>query len=254
MNTFSSSAVTAFSLITSFDPQFASIVVRSLAVSACACLIACSAGLLLGAWLGVARFRGRAVVLALLNTALALPSVVVGLVVYLLLSRSGPLGFLGWLFSFKAMVLAQSVLVLPVVTALVRQTIDDADRSHGEQFQSLGARRFMRSLILLWDERYALLTVLIAAFGRAISEVGAVMVVGGNIEGFTRVMTTSIALETSKGDLPLGLALGLVLLGLVLVLNVLIALVRHWREQLDDQLPDAEVILASTPAARGAPS
>ena len=254
MNTFSSSAVTAFSLITSFDPQFASIVVRSLAVSACACLIACSAGLLLGAWLGVARFRGRAVVLALLNTALALPSVVVGLVVYLLLSRSGPLGFLGWLFSFKAMVLAQSVLVLPVVTALVRQTIDDADRSHGEQFQSLGARRFMRSLILLWDERYALLTVLIAAFGRAISEVGAVMVVGGNIEGFTRVMTTSIALETSKGDLPLALALGLVLLGVVLVLNVLIALVRHWREQLDDQLPDAEVILASTPAARGAPS
>ena len=254
MNTFSSSAVKAFSLITSFDPQFASIVVRSLAVSACACLIACSAGLLLGAWLGVARFRGRAVVLALLNTALALPSVVVGLVVYLLLSRSGPLGFLGWLFSFKAMVLAQSVLVLPVVTALVRQTIDDADRSHGEQFQSLGARRFMRSLILLWDERYALLTVLIAAFGRAISEVGAGMVVGGNIEGFTRVMTTSIALETSKGDLPLALALGLVLLGVVLVLNILIALVRHWREQLDDQLPDVEVILASTPAARGAPS
>ena len=254
MNTFSSSAVRAFSLITSFDPQFASIVVRSLAVSACACLIACSAGLLLGSWLGVARFRGRAAVLALLNTALALPSVVVGLVVYLLLSRTGPLGFLGWLFSFKAMVLAQSVLVLPVVTALVRQTIDDADRSHGEQFQSLGAGRFMRSLILLWDERYALLTVLIAAFGRAISEVGAVMIVGGNIEGFTRVMTTSIALETSKGDLPLALALGMVLLGVVLLLNILIALVRRWREQLDDRLPDVEAVLAATPATRGAPS
>ena len=252
MNTFSDSAVTAFSLITSLDPLFANIVFRSLAVSALACVIACSAGLLLGAWLGVARFRGRAVVLALLNTALALPSVVVGLVVYLLLSRTGPLGFLGWLFSFKAMVLAQSVLVLPVVTALVRQTIDDADRSHGEQFQSLGAHRFMRSLILLWDERYALLTVLIAAFGRAISEVGAVMIVGGNIEGFTRVMTTSIALETSKGDLPLALALGLVLLGVVLLLNVLIALVRRWRERLDDQVPDVEVMLASTPATGGA--
>ncbi|MES2945985.1 MAG: ABC transporter permease [Pseudomonadota bacterium] len=237
MNTFSSSASTAISLIFSFDPLLAGIVLRSLAVSSCACLLACGGGLLLGGWLGVARFRGRAVVLALLNTALALPSVVVGLLVYLLLSRSGPLGFLGWLFSFKAMVLAQAVLVLPVVTALVRQTIEDADRSHGEQFLSLGAGRFVRSLILLWDERFALLTVLIAAFGRAISEVGAVMVVGGNIDGFTRVMTTSIALETSKGDLPLALALGMVLLAVVLLLNVLIALVRRWREKIDDLLP-----------------
>ncbi|CAM3573246.1 ABC transporter permease [Polaromonas hydrogenivorans] len=254
MNTFSSSAVTAFSLITSLDPLLAGIVVRSLAVSALACVIACSAGLLLGAWLGVARFRGRAAVLALLNTALALPSVVVGLVVYLLLSRTGPLGFLGWLFSFKAMVLAQSVLVLPVVTALVRQAIDDADRSHGEQFESLGAGRFMRGLILLWDERYALLTVLMAAFGRAISEVGAVMIVGGNIEGFTRVMTTSIALETSKGDLPLALALGLVLLVVVLLLNGLIALVRRWRERLDDPLLDVEAVLVATPVAQSASS
>lgn len=234
MNTFSSSAETAFALITSLDPMLAGIVVRSLAVSALACVIASGLGLLLGAWLGVSRFQGRGAVLALLNTALALPSVVVGLVVYLLLSRSGPLGFLGWLFSFQAMVLAQSVLVLPVVTALVRQTIEDAEHKHGEQFQSLGAGRFVRSLVLLWDERYALLTVLIAAFGRAISEVGAVMVVGGNIDGYTRVMTTSIALETSKGDLPLALALGMVLLGVVLLLNVLIALLRRWREQLDD--------------------
>ena len=254
MTTFPDSAITAFSLITSLDPLFASIVARSLAVSACACLIACGAGLLLGAWLGVVRFRGRAIVLALLNTALALPSVVVGLVVYLLLSRTGPLGFLGWLFSFKAMVLAQSVLVLPVVTALVRQMIDDADRRHGEQFQSLGAGRFLRSLILLWDERYALLTVLMAAFGRAISEVGAVMVVGGNIEGFTRVMTTAIALETSKGDLPLALALGLVLLGVVLLLNMLMGLVRRWRERLDDPLPEVAGVLAATPAVRGASS
>ncbi len=253
MNTFSDSASTAFALITSLDARFAAVVGRSLAVSALACLIASSAGLLLGAWLGVARFRGRAVVLALLNTALALPSVVVGLVVYLLLSRSGPLGFLGWLFSFKAMVLAQSVLVLPMVTALVRQTIEDADRGHGEQLRSLGAGSWLRSLILLCDERHALLTVLIAAFGRAISEVGAVMIVGGNIDGFTRVMTTSIALETSKGDLPLALALGIVLLGVVLLLNVLIALLRRWRERQGDPLPDAQAPLALTSAALGAP-
>jgi len=227
MNSFSGSLTAAFSLLTGMDALLLDVVLRSLAVSASACVIASILGLLLGAWIGVSRFRGRGAVLALLNTALALPSVVVGLVVYLLLSRSGPLGFLGWLFSFKAMVLAQSVLVLPVVVALVRQTIDDADRKHGEQFSSLGARPFMRSVILLWDERYALLTVLMAAFGRAISEVGAVMIVGGNIDGFTRVMTTSIALETSKGDLPMALALGMVLLGVVLLLNGLINLVKR---------------------------
>jgi tungstate transport system permease protein len=187
-------------------------------------------GLVLGAWLGVARFAGRSAVLTLLNTFLAVPSVVVGLVIYLLLSRSGPLGFLGWLFSFKAMVLAQTLLVLPVVTALTRQAVEDAQGLHGEQLQSLGAKAFIRSLLLAWDERYALLTVVIASFGRAISEVGAVMIVGGNIDGFTRVMTTAIALETSKGDLPLALGLGLILLGVVLWLNMLIALLRHWRE------------------------
>ena len=227
MNSFSGSLNAAFSLVTGMDPLLLDVVLRSLAVSASACLIASSLGLLLGAWIGVSRFRGRGVVLAFLNTALALPSVVVGLVVYLLLSRSGPLGFLGWLFSFKAMVFAQSVLVLPVVVALVRQTIEDADNNHGEQFSSLGAAPFMRSLILLWDQRYALLTVLVAAFGRAISEVGAVMIVGGNIDGFTRVMTTSIALETSKGDLPMALALGMVLLGVVLLLNGLINVVKR---------------------------
>jgi len=155
---------------------------------------------------------------------------VVGLVVYLLLSRSGPLGFLGWLFSFQAMVLAQAMLVLPVVTALTRQVVEDAENLHGEQLASLGARPLMRSLLLAWDERFALLTVVIASFGRAISEVGAVMLVGGNIDGFTRVMTTAIALETSKGDLPLALGLGLVLLGVVLVLNAITGLLRRWRE------------------------
>jgi tungstate transport system permease protein len=231
MNSFFDSAATALSLLVSFDPVLLAIVGRSLAVSALACLLGCIGGLMLGAWLGVSRFAGRGVVLTLLNTFLALPSVVVGLVIYLLLSRSGPLGFLGWLFSFKAMVMAQTVLVLPVVTALTRQWIEDAERSHGEQLASLGAGPGMRALLLVWDERFALLTVAITAFGRAISEVGAVMIVGGNIDGFTRVMTTAIALETSKGDLPLALALGFVLLGVVLVLNTALALLGRWRRQ-----------------------
>lgn len=229
MTALSDSLGAAFGLIASLDAQLAAIVMRSLAVSALACVLACSLGLPLGAWLAVARFPGRGAVLAGLNTLLALPSVVVGLTVYLLLSRSGPLGFLGWLFSFQAMVLAQSVLVLPVVVALTRQAIEEADRSHGEQLASMGAGPHWRAWILLWDERRALATLVIAAFGRAISEVGAVMVVGGNIEGYTRVMTTAIALETSKGDLPLALALGLILLLVVLMLNAALALMMRWR-------------------------
>jgi tungstate transport system permease protein len=233
MNTFSDSLATALELIGSGDPALWAVVLRSLSVSALACVLAGGLGLVLGAWLAAARFTGRGVVLTLLNTFLAVPSVVVGLVVYLLLSRSGPLGFLGWLFSFQAMVLAQTALVLPLVMALTRQVVEDAERSHGEQLQSMGAGTVLRSLLLAWDERYALLTVMITAFGRAISEVGAVMIVGGNIEGFTRVMTTAIALETSKGDLPLALGLGLVLLAVVLLLNALVALLRRWRERAD---------------------
>ena len=230
MTSFTDSASTALQLVISLDNSLLSIVGRSLSVSATACAIACVLGLLLGAWLGVARFAGRHALLTLLNTFLAVPSVVVGLVVYLLLSRSGPLGYLGWLFSFKAMVLAQALLVLPVVTALTRQAVEDVENAHGEQLRSLGAGSLVRSLLLAWDERYALLTVILASFGRAISEVGAVMIVGGNIDGFTRVMTTAIALETSKGDLPLALGLGLILLAVVLLLNVLIGLLRRWRE------------------------
>ncbi len=233
MSTFTESAVTALQLIAVLDPALLAIVGRSLGVSATACAIACVLGVLLGAWLGVARFAGRDAVLAALNTLLAVPSVVVGLVVYLLLSRSGPLGHLGWLFNFEAMVLAQAILVLPVATALTRQVIEDAETQHGEQLRSLGAGTGLRGLLLAWDERYALLTMLMASFGRAISEVGAVMIVGGNIDGFTRVMTTAIALETSKGDLPLALALGLILLDVVLALNSLIALVRRWRERVE---------------------
>ena len=233
MDTISQATAAALTMIASLDPALLSVVGRSLAVSTSACLIAFGLGVLAGAWLGVSRFAGRGAVLAMLNTMLALPSVVVGLVVYLLLSRSGPLGFLGWLFSFEAMVLAQTILVAPIVTALTRQAIEDTDRSHGEQLTSLGATPFMRGLLLAWDERYAMLTVLLTAFGRAISEVGAVMIVGGNIEGFTRVMTTAIALETSKGDLPLAIALGIVLLLVVLALNTLIAALRTWRERID---------------------
>jgi len=233
MTTFTDTALTSLQLLTQFDPILWSIVGRSLWVSVLATVFACSLGLVLGAWLGVSRFAGRDALLTVLNTLLALPSVVVGLLVYLLLSRTGPLGHLGWLFSLKAMVLAQAVLVLPVVTALTRQCVEDAERNHGEQLQSLGAKPWLRSVLLAWDERYALLTVLIAAFGRAISEVGAVMVVGGNIEGFTRVMTTAIALETSKGDLPLALALGFVLMSVVLLLNACISALRRWRQRTD---------------------
>jgi ABC-type tungstate transport system substrate-binding protein len=187
---------------------------------------------LAGAWLAVARFPGHRLVVVVLNTLLALPSVVVGLVVYLLLSRQGPLGSWGILFTPTAMVLAQAVLVVPVVTALTRQLIADAAHGNGEQLRSLGARPVAVAGLLLLHERWALLTVLLTAFGRAVSEVGAVMIVGGNIAGVTRVMTTTIALETSKGDLPLALGLGIVLLSVVALINLGIALLQ-WlqREQ-----------------------
>lgn len=229
------SVLNALRLIADADPVLWSVIGRSLGVSLMACVLACSLGVVMGAVLAVVRFTGRSVVLTVLGALLALPSVVVGLLVYLLLSRSGPLGFLGWLFSFQAMVLAQAVLVLPVVVALTRQTIEDADQLHGEQLQAMGANVGWRSILLAWDERYALLTVLITAFGRAISEVGAVMIVGGNIEGFTRVMTTAIALETSKGDLPLALGLGIVLLLIVWALNAAVALLQRWRRSIEAQ-------------------
>jgi len=240
MTSFSDSLQTAFSLILALDPALWAVVVRSLCVSATACTFACLLGFAVGAFWGVHRFRGRGLVIGVLNTLLALPSVVVGLVVYLLLSRSGPMGFLGWLFSFKAMVLAQTILLLPLVTALTRQIVQDAENVHGEQWTSLGAGPGLRAALLAWDERLALLTVAVTAFGRAIAEVGAVMIVGGNIDGFTRVMTTAIALETSKGDLPLALALGGVLLAVVGLLHALLAALRcaavRWQASLAQPL------------------
>ena len=224
MNALADSVATAFALIAAADPVLLHTVTLSFAVSGSACLAAGWLGLLGGAWLAAARFRGRAVVLVMLDTLLALPSVVVGLVVYLMLSRSGPLGSWGILFTPTAMVIAQTILVLPVVAALAQQLVASALRDGGDQLRSLGAGPTLSALLMLLHERWAVVTVLLVAFGRAIAEVGAVMIVGGNIAGVTRVMTTTIALETSKGDLPLALALGLVLLAVVAVINVVVAL------------------------------
>jgi len=220
----SESLAVAWALITQTDAKLLSVVLLSLRVSAGACLIGGLLGLLLGAWLAVARFPGQRGVVALLNTLLALPSVVVGLLVYLLLSRSGPLGAWGILFTPGAMVVAQSILVTPIVAALTRQLLIGALAEGGDTLKSMGAGPMLSAGLLMLHERWALLTVLLTAFGRAISEVGAVMMVGGNIDGLTRVMTTSIALETSKGDLPLALALGMVLLAVVGLINLFIAL------------------------------
>jgi len=224
---FADSLRAAWALVMGFDARLAEIVSLSLGVSATACALAAGFGMAAGAWLAIARFPGHRAVVAALNTLLALPSVVVGLVVYLLLSRSGPLGSWGILFTPRAMIVAQTILVLPVVAALTRQLIADAWRGNGEQLRSMGAGTAASAALLLLHERLALVTVLLTAFGRAISEVGAVMIVGGNIDGVTRVMTTAIALETSKGDLPLALGLGLVLLALVGAINAAIALVQR---------------------------
>jgi tungstate transport system permease protein len=229
---FVAAASQALQLLGSFDAQLARVVALSLAVSGSACAIAAPLGMALGAALAVGRWPGHRAAVALLNTLLALPSVVVGLVVYLLLSRAGPLGSWGILFTPSAMVVAQTLLVLPVVAALTRQLVADAWRGNGEQLASMGARPLTAALLLLVHERLALVTVVLTAFGRAISEVGAVMIVGGNIDGVTRVMTTAIALETSKGDLPLALGLGLVLLIVVAIINLAIALMqRHGAAQ-----------------------
>jgi ABC-type tungstate transport system substrate-binding protein len=236
---FGAAVRTAWTLVVHVDAQLAQIVTLSLGVSSTACLLAAGIGMAAGAWLAVARFPGQRAVVAALNTLLALPSVVVGLVVYLLLSRAGPLGSFGILFTPAAMVVAQTILVLPVAAALTRQLVADAWHGNGEQLRSMGAPPFTAALLLLLHERLALLTVLLTAFGRAVSEVGAVMIVGGNIEGVTRVMTTAIALETSKGDLPLALGLGFVLLAVVGVINTLIALVQRVQGMHESALPVA---------------
>ncbi|MDP3822703.1 MAG: ABC transporter permease [Burkholderiales bacterium] len=229
MNDFAQSFATALDLITAADAVLVHTVALSLAVSGGACLLGAGFGLYGGAWLAVTRFPGHRALVTLLNTLLALPSVVVGLVVYLLLSRSGPLGSWGILFTPAAMVIAQTILVVPLVAALTRQLVGDSLRDGGDQLRSMGAGALTCALLMLLHDRWAVLTVLLTAFGRAIAEVGAVMIVGGNIAGVTRVMTTSIALETSKGDLALALALGIVLLAVVGIINMLIGLAQRGR-------------------------
>jgi tungstate transport system permease protein len=190
-------------------------------VTLTAVLIAAIVGLPLGALLALARFPGRSAVIVIINALMGLPPVVAGLIIFLLLSRSGPLGALGWLFTPKAMIVAQAVLVLPIVIALTRQTIEDLWAEYREHLTSLGQTGLRAIPTLLWDARFSLATVLLAGFGRASAEVGAVLIVGGNIAGYTRVMTTSIALETSKGDLALALGLGITLLALTLAINAI---------------------------------
>ena len=203
------------------------IVLLSLEVSLSAVGLASLAGLPLGAALAVARFPGRQAIVVLLNALMGLPPVVVGLAVYLLLSRAGPLGALGLLFTPAAMVVAQTVLILPIIAALSRQAVEDAWREYEEQLRSLGAHGMGAALTVLWDIRFSLFTAVLAGLGRASAEVGAVIIVGGNIDGVTRVMTTAIALETSKGDLPLALGLGVVLIAVVITLNAAAYLVRE---------------------------
>lgn len=212
----------AVGLIAGMDADFLEIIGLSLEVSLSALALACLIGLPLGALLAVSRFRGRGAVLVLLNALMGLPPVVVGLIVYLHLSRAGPLGFLGLLYTPTAMIIAQVILIAPIIAALSRQILEDLHAEYAEQFRSLSVPTPTMVTALIWDGRFSLLTVVLAGFGRAIAEVGAVIIVGGNIDHLTRVMTTAIALETSKGDLPLALALGIVLLALALIVNGLV--------------------------------
>ena len=215
----------AFGLIAAGDPTLIEIAGRSLAISLSATAIACAVGLPLGACLAVVGFPGRGAVVVLIDSLMGLPPVVVGLLVYLMLSRAGPLGSLGLLFTPTAMVVAQSILVLPIVAALARRTAAELWSEYREQLRSLGAGPARQIATLLWDARFVLTTVALAGFGRASAEVGAVMLVGGNIAGVTRTMTTAIALETGKGDLPLALGLGLLLIGLIALVNAAVHLI-----------------------------
>lgn len=204
------------------DPDLSNlvqIVGLSLRVTLSALALAALIGLPLGALIGISRFPGRKVVIVVVNALMGLPPVVVGLVVFLALSRSGPLGALGLLFTPTAMILAQTILIVPIVVALTRQTVEDLWEELGEHLRSLGTTSVAAVPTLLWEGRFALATALLAGFGRASAEVGSVIIVGGNIAGFTRTMTTTITLETSKGDLPLALTLGVILIGLTIALN-----------------------------------
>jgi len=219
LNDIADAARQAFELVLNADSNLVAIVLLSLRISLGAVVIGCAIGLPLGAAIAINEFAAKRAVIVVLNALMGLPSVVVGLVVYLLLSRAGPLGAWGILFTPTAMVIAQTILITPTIAALSRQIVADGWQEYREQLRSLGETQLGAAITLLWDLRFSLVTIVLAGFGRAASEVGAVMIVGGNIDGVTRVMTTTIALETSKGDLPLALALGIILLTIVLAVN-----------------------------------
>lgn len=226
MQDFGAAFAQAFALILSGDADLMEIIALSLRVTVLAVAMACAIGLPLGAVLAVGRFPGRGAATVFVNALMGLPPVVVGLLVYLVLSASGPLGPLRLLYTPTAMIIAQMVLVTPIVAALTRQVIEDLNREYSEQFASMGVGPLDRMTAMLWDARYSLLTVALAGFGRAVAEVGAVIIVGGNINHVTRVMTTTIALETSKGNLQLALALGVILLLIALAVNACVMALR----------------------------
>ncbi len=211
--------LSALQLVLTGDPALMAIVRLSLMVSLSAVLLAALIGLPFGALVALSQFRGRGLVIVVLNALMGLPPVVVGLAVYLLLSRSGPLGSWGILFTPQAMIIAQTILIAPIIAALARQTIEDLWVEYRDELNAMDVGVFRGVLTLIWDARISLLTALLAGFGRAAAEVGAVIIVGGNIDGFTRTMTTAIALETSKGDLALAIGLGMVLIVIVIVVN-----------------------------------
>jgi tungstate transport system permease protein len=221
----------ALDLVLSGDPQLYGIVALSLGVTLSATVAACVIGLPLGALVALTRFPGRHGLIVFLNGCMGLPPVVVGLLVYLMLSRAGPLGSFGLLFTPGAMIVAQAALITPIIAALARQLIEDLWSEYRDELTAMAIGPAGRVATLLWDARFSLVTIALAGFGRAAAEVGAVMIVGGNIDGFTRVMTTTIALETSKGDLPLALGLGLVLIAVILLVNALAWAVRGWSER-----------------------
>jgi tungstate transport system permease protein len=227
-----SDQLSAWQLILNGDAALYAIVRLSLAASLSAAALAAVIGMPLGALLALTRFPGRSVLVVLLNAMMGLPPVVVGLAVYLLLSRSGPLGAFGILFTPAAMVLAQTVLIVPIIAALTRQTVEDLWVEYRDELAAMDVGPVGRMATLLWDARFSLLTALLAGFGRAAAEVGAVMIVGGNIDGFTRTMTTTIALETSKGNLPLAMGLGLILVAIVIAINAAVWGTRAWSERL----------------------
>jgi tungstate transport system permease protein len=211
----------ALHLILSGDPALFAIVRLSLFVSLSAVAVAAVIGVPCGALIALTPFRGRDVVIVILNALMGLPPVVVGLAVYLLLSRSGPLGWFGLLFTPSAMIVAQTILVTPIIAALTRQTVEDLWVEYRDELTAMNIGPLGRVATLIWDGRFSLVVTLLAGFGRAAAEVGAIIIVGGNIDGFTRTMTTAIALETSKGDLPLALGLGAVLIAIVILVNAL---------------------------------